>query len=162
MSVTNIFTANTRAKASEVNQNFQDITSNPSRIDWTWTSYTPTWTSFSGSPSIGNGTMVGRYIKIGRLVTFNFGLIVGSTTTFGTGTWTFTLPIVSVTTTDQTGVAYYLDANGNHHTGNIRLTAASSFSLTPHALSNYVQATVPFTWATADQLQVSISYESAS
>jgi hypothetical protein len=46
-----------------------------------WTAYTPTWTSDSGSPSIGNGTLVGRYKQLGKTVFFNLKLTYGSTTT---------------------------------------------------------------------------------
>lgn len=57
-----------------------------------WISYTPTWSAQSTAPSLGNGSLIGRYMKIGRTVYVFIRLTVGSTTTFGTGSWSFSLP----------------------------------------------------------------------
>ncbi|MEU0831304.1 hypothetical protein [Streptomyces sp. NPDC005969] len=57
-----------------------------------WTTYTPTWTAATTNPSIGNGTLTGRYMKVGRTVTVSLLLIPGSTTTLGSGVYLFGLP----------------------------------------------------------------------
>jgi hypothetical protein len=57
-----------------------------------WTSYTPTWTAATTNPVLGNGTLVGRYMKIGRTVQYHINLIPGSTTTFGAGGYSFDIP----------------------------------------------------------------------
>ena len=58
------------------------------------TAYTPTWAVISGTaPTLGNGTLVGNYNRVGDLVYFNVVLTFGSTTTAGSGTYTFTLPV---------------------------------------------------------------------
>lgn len=58
-----------------------------------WTTYTPAWAAAGGSPAIGNGTLAGRYLKIGKLVFLRIELIGGSTTNWSTGViWTFSLP----------------------------------------------------------------------
>lgn len=46
-----------------------------------WNSYTPTWGL--GITSIGNGTLDGRYIQVGKLVMFRVHLVGGSTTSWG-------------------------------------------------------------------------------
>ncbi|MGW7239743.1 hypothetical protein [Streptomyces sp. NPDC054804] len=57
-----------------------------------WTSYTPTFGSSGTAPALGNGTLVGQYMKIGRTVVVSLVLTVGSTTTFGSGNLNFSLP----------------------------------------------------------------------
>lgn len=57
-----------------------------------WTSYTPTWTALSTNPTLGNGTLTGKYIQLGKIVMFRISIVFGSTTTVGNGTWSLTLP----------------------------------------------------------------------
>lgn len=59
-----------------------------------WISAAPTWGCLAGTPTIGNGTLVGHYRREGKTVMFSILLTVGSTTTFGTAgnAWTFTIP----------------------------------------------------------------------
>lgn len=64
-----------------------------------WTAYTPTWTAATTNPVLGNGTIVGRYIKVGRTVTFTAQLTIGSTSTFGTGNQQIGLPVATATVT---------------------------------------------------------------
>lgn len=66
------------------------------KVPGAWTSYTPTWTtSGTPGPSVGNGTLTGRYQRIGRTITYHINLIAGSTTAFGTGTCSFALPVAA-------------------------------------------------------------------
>jgi hypothetical protein len=60
-----------------------------------WTSYTPTWTGSTTNPSLGNGTLSAAYIQIGKTVHFRINLTMGTTTTYGSGIWRFTLPVAS-------------------------------------------------------------------
>ena len=57
----------------------------------TGTAFTPTWTASTTNPAIGNGTISARWFKIGNLIFFRIKVTAGSTTTFGTGSYTFTL-----------------------------------------------------------------------
>ncbi|GGZ28390.1 hypothetical protein GCM10010387_22300 [Streptomyces inusitatus] len=63
-----------------------------------WTSYTPTWTGATTNPAIGNGTLVGRHMKIGRTCHVHARLIVGSSTTFGSGNLSLGLPFTAAGT----------------------------------------------------------------
>lgn len=72
----------------------------PYQLDQAWQTWTPTWSTSTGShtPSIGNGVYTCRYFQMGKLVTIIFQVVFGSTTNFGssvTGSdnWTFTLPV---------------------------------------------------------------------
>src|SRR5881409_1184368 len=57
-----------------------------------WTTYTPTWTSSGTAPALGNGTITGRYMKIGRTVICHINMTSGSTSTYGTGNYNWSLP----------------------------------------------------------------------
>ncbi|MFJ3704869.1 MULTISPECIES: hypothetical protein [Streptomyces] len=60
-----------------------------------WASYTPTWTASTTNPTLGNGTLVGRYLKVGRTVTLTAQLTIGSTTTLGSGNQALGLPAMT-------------------------------------------------------------------
>lgn len=55
--------------------------------------YAPVWASTGSAPSLGNGTISAAYTRKGSIVTGWIELSFGSTTTPGTGVWTFTLPV---------------------------------------------------------------------
>ena len=60
-----------------------------------WNAYTTTWGAQVTAPSLGNGILDARYTQRGKTVTFSIELTTGSTTTYGTGIYTFTLPVAS-------------------------------------------------------------------
>ena len=62
-----------------------------------WISYTPTWTMKVGTdPSIGNGTIVGKYRRIGDSMEVSIAVQAGTTTTYGSNNgndrYLFSLP----------------------------------------------------------------------
>lgn len=66
-----------------------------------WTAYTPTWTGTTSNPAVGNGSITGAYLQIGKWVQFRIQVTFGSTTTFGTGGLQFSLPVTPVGTVQQ-------------------------------------------------------------
>lgn len=58
-----------------------------------WAEYTPTWEASSTDPDIGNGDLVGRWMQVGTTVDFMIRIVAGSTTTFGSGSYDFGLPV---------------------------------------------------------------------
>lgn len=58
-----------------------------------WGTFTPEWTAGTTNPSIGNGSIVGRYMQIGTTIFFSTMLTIGSTTNLGSGTYSFGLPL---------------------------------------------------------------------
>ena len=60
-----------------------------------WIAYTPTWTATTTNPTIGNGTIDGAYQKVGRMVSYRARILVGSTTTVGTGTYFVSAPFAT-------------------------------------------------------------------
>lgn len=131
-----------------------------------WTSYTPTWAGTS-NPAIGNGTLSGKYLLAGKLVMFRVVITMGSTTTYGTGEWTLTLPYSATTAVNGpafNGVARDVSASASYlvigelsgaSTLRMRITGGASGVLTS------LTATAPFTWANTDTLLVSGVYEAA-
>lgn len=58
-----------------------------------WTAYTPNLTATVANPNIGNGTITGRYRQSGKTVHFVIDILIGSTTTRGSGFWQVSLPV---------------------------------------------------------------------
>jgi hypothetical protein len=119
-----------------------------------WTSYTPTWTT----GTVGNGTLVGRYLQAGSLCHFSVRLTFGSTTTSSSTGWTFSLPVTSAG--DAAASAFILNSGVTNYTGVAKITAAATnFNIVTHASAFAIGYTEPFTWGTGDYLIVSGTYE---
>ena len=132
-----------------------------------WTAYTPTWTAATTNPAIGNGSVTGLYMKVGRTTHVHVEMTAGTTTTYGAGQWSFSLPFTSTTTPGiRIGVA---QASGSiraagHTTVNNSATAFSLWFPATTAVSNLSAgtATVPFTWASTNILRCTLTYEAGS
>lgn len=135
-----------------------------------WLPYTPVWTSAGTQPTLGNGTLTGFYIKMGRTIHFRISLLMGSTTTFGTGDYTLSLPFtVSSNTALKTpvGLGYTEQAGiqGIQLFGRLdNLTTVAIFG--PNGVADTraagVNSTKPFTYAANDFIRVAGTYESAT
>jgi hypothetical protein len=130
----------------------------------TWTSYSPSWTATTSNPSIGNGTITGRYAQTASLVWVNIKMTAGSTTTFGTGLWRFSLPVTPTvdellpSTVSDNSTSFRYNA-----TTRIILSSTSGDNMRIHVDGGYsgVSATAPYTWASGDFLIISGSYMAA-
>lgn len=127
-----------------------------------WQSFSPTWTGSGSNPAIENGAITGSYTLIGKTCFFQINVVMGSTTTYGTGTWSFSLPIAEQAVNDVvTGgnvVLAYDSSVTTHFPGFIRLSGSQKCAAMTTAGVVFTSA-VPFTWATSDQLGISGSYE---
>ena len=113
------------------------------------------WTpTFNGTgSSLGDGTLTGRYVINGNVLTFSITLTIGSTTTVGSGAG-FTLPTIPAFTMPFVGMA--IDSStGTHYT---LQTYSTSSSVVVANGANYMSSTVPFTWATGDTLRITGAY----
>jgi hypothetical protein len=131
-----------------------------------WTAYTPTWTA-STNPALGNGTLTGRSMKIGRNVLCQIILTTGSTTTYGSGQYSFGLPsalassgVDSLGTTRLTAGATYI-GQCFAASGASVCTAAFPNTATPAQGAN-MTGTAPATLAAGHSLRLSLFYESAT
>lgn len=129
-------------------------------------SYTVSWTSTGTQPSIGNGTLLGRYTLHGRAVHLNIQMTAGSSTSFGSGNWRFTAPLLSANNNMKFfGLAYARKVNVSSHTFFCQLEPGSNdlyyFHTTSPTGSNVINLTptVPFTWAANDILFLDLWYE---
>lgn len=127
----------------------------------TWASYTPTWTATGTAPSIGNGTLTGWYIKAGNLCHCALMWQPGSTTTFGTGSYKWSLPVAA--TQVAMGSCRGYDASpATVLMGFAAINAGSGtvevYSATASAPALWAQ-TAPITWASGDYLHLSVTYQ---
>lgn len=58
-----------------------------------WTTYTPVWSGSSSNPSLVNGTISGWYLRVRHFIAVRILLTAGSSTTFGSGAYSFSLPV---------------------------------------------------------------------
>jgi hypothetical protein len=136
---------------------------------WVWQSYSPSWTG--GAPAIGNGTIVGKYSQVGKTVFYRIIVTMGSTTTYGAGTWAFSLPVTSTEGTTgfpPTGTyAAYDNSAGNNYWGGIGFASTTTVAGLINSISTAGQwggtlgTTTPFTWAQSDILYIKGFYEAA-
>ena len=136
-----------------------------SQIGGSWSTYTPTWASTGTQPVIGNGTLAGRYKQQGKVVHYEVLMIAGTTTTFGTGTWTFSLPVTGRTpaTFRPMGTLRMVDVSATavyngFLTSNDGATVAANTSASPGASVNSV---TPYAWANTDYAYLAGTYEAA-
>lgn len=130
--------------------------------------YSPTWgiTCTVGPctvPAIGNGTLTGRYLQIGRMVWVDITFLIGSTSVQPTGTtffYTFTLPVAAVDTTAQVGGTAVVLDNGTRYWHLIPTLTTTSTILLNMIDNSSLQAspTVPMTWTTNDRAAISMWY----
>jgi len=124
-----------------------------------WQDWTPTWTS-STPPSLGNGTLVGRYKLLDAktlLVRLNF--VRGSTSTNGSGTYSFTGLPFTLAARDQwltggmvdAGSAYFVISGRCGSSG----TAISDVVIADGTGSRVWTGTMPVTLATNDEIVLS-------
>ena len=135
-----------------------------------WQSHTVSWTAATTNPSIGNGTLTGRYIVIGKLCTYVLGLVMGTTTTYGSGNWAFSLPInaVNIAGINFYGVAHLRKVGTANYERIAQISPSLSATVintftdpTPGSNSSNISATVPFTWGNGSTLNFEITYEIA-
>ena len=117
------------------------------------TSYTPTWSADSVNPAIGNGTLTGSYQRIGNIVNYVIALTTGTTTTYGTGAWFFSLPFAPIVS-GSTGTATINLIS----MGQTTPTIASNSNIYVLTSSGKVSSTVPITWNSGETLYISGSY----
>lgn len=78
-----------------------------------WDTYSPSWTSSATQPTLGNGTITGGYRAVGTTLHLRGELIVGSTSTVGTGHLRVSLPsgVTAVAAQAQSCSARWYDAS---------------------------------------------------
>ena len=141
-----------------------------------WTTYTPTWIAEGGggtNPTIGNGSLTGRYLKIGRTVDWVIQLSWGSTSAAGGGggseNWMFGLPASPATGFTYRNASFDMFDNSTslHYSGRgVYNTGSGGVVKTIVSdradLSGIWDSTLPVIFAAGDILYGSGRYEAAA
>lgn len=123
-----------------------------------WVSFTPSWRTEAGLVGIGNGSILGKYRRVGQTVDVKVSVVFGSTTIFtGTG-WSFSFPSGTPTSLIpnfvllSSGATTFLGIpmlTGNY---NVEVRAPTS---TTNARLVPLSATSPGTWAAGNWIYLS-------
>ncbi len=147
-----------------------------------WTSYTPTLTALTTSPTLGSGSAVaGYYQRIGRRVTGYASIYFGSSgVSPGVGGYGLLLPVEPVNRPQAIGNGFLFDFDDSLRFVVAALAVAPGIwaSSTSKAVilvtniggegfgsipaKNPVGADVPFTWEENDQIVLNFDYEAAA
>lgn len=146
--------------AAELNEQVRD---NLLHLSGEWTTYTPAWTNAgTPAPSVGNGSLVGRYLQTGRQVQLTIYLTIGSTTNLGSTGWRFGLPpgvapaggnwqAVGSGIVSQTGIQYGLITSWVTSTGGALVAVTSA--------GTRLGQNGPGTWAAGSTLSLQATLE---
>lgn len=118
-----------------------------------WVDYTPIWTSSGTQPSIGNGALVGKWRRVGDSMEVTIVAVFGTTTTFGTGTYNFSLPsgyTFNGTAAQTLGPARLFYSA--HNSGLSWLSSTTTLGVLVPA--GFVGQTVPVTWASGNEIDI--------
>ena len=136
-----------------------------------WTTYTPTWTASITNPVLGNGTVFGRYKQRGKTIDVRILLILGSTTTIGSGVYFLSLPVDASdgntggmishgwVIDSSTGAYYHIFCDSGDAVSKITMRSIVTNS-TFGTLDN-VTSTTPMTFTNSDVINIAFSYEVA-
>ncbi|MFI8104698.1 hypothetical protein [Streptomyces sp. NPDC086023] len=140
-------------------------------ISGIWTPYTTTWTGSVSNPAIGNGTMEAEYALCGGVCFVRVSVEMGSTTTYGSGQYKWTLPFqaatLATTKLGYIGSAYCTDAGVAYYAGITRAIGGESFmiAISPTTSTGSTPAewnpVRPFTFASGDAINLFLAYKPA-
>ena len=124
-------------------------------------SFSVAWSSTGTQPTIGNGSLSGTYSREGQMCTVNISLIIGSTTTFGTGQYRFSLPFTNAAGNRSIGQLNYYDQSvSKSYAGVCSSDSGSALINTLVAGANVYPMDLnnPVTLATSDRIDLTITY----
>lgn len=125
-----------------------------------WTTFTPTWGGTVTNPALGNATVTASYKQLDANTLFiSIGITMGSTTTYGSGNWFFSVSGFSMVSSPL-----------NYGSGIITDASVAAYACTPAiigtnriyvysgtgAAQSLIGPTAPFTWTTGDVLRFSV------
>jgi hypothetical protein len=121
------------------------------------TSGTPTWVGSSSNPAIGNGTLTYAIYQAEGMAFLTMKMTAGSTTTFGTGNWTFLGFGVNATYTVLG--TWLAKIGGTYFSGASRILAGTAeVKGYGYNSANEFNPTFPGSWASGDELTITIAY----
>jgi hypothetical protein len=124
-----------------------------------WITFTPSRSNIT----VGNGTEVARYQKIGKTTNVFYQLTLGSTSSIG-NTPSISTPSTSAQSVFYSGFVMMQDTGNTSYFGAVLIISGTAYPQAQVASGTYtnaanVTATVPFTWGNTDVLVMQFSYE---
>lgn len=130
-----------------------------------WTAFTPTWTATTTNPTLGNGTLTGAYVQIGKTVHYRIRVRFGSTSIRGSGSYRFTLPVTATAIHtgggDFMGYAVLYDDSAGSRWGRHVYSFSNSIIGFGSEVSSSVTDSSPALWGSPDGFSISGTYEAA-
>ena len=123
-----------------------------------WVAFTPAFTGFS----LGNGTATGRYKKIGKTVMVSCIVTIGSTSSFGASfNFEYTnLPAPIDNRAELSNVSIRdVSTAINYPCTKIFKQIVCYYTTGTYLGNSNITSTVPFTWASGDQIYINLLYE---
>lgn len=134
--------------------------------DTHWWTYAPGWWSSATQPSIGNGSITGKFLRSGRECSVHIALIAGSTTTYGSGQYYFSTPSAMSSPPHSSivtlGTAWAINQGNYYMTGVVNMQGTMVSVFLPASLTNTNSgqwgATTPWVFKNTDQMSVYFRY----
>jgi hypothetical protein len=121
--------------------------------------FTPAWTASTTNPTIGNGTLAGRYNKDGKAIDAFVELVIGSTTSAGTGNYAFAMPFQAAAGMAYTGAVWLFRNGVTFRTGTALITSGATTALIYFdGVAGQFGSGTPYALATGDVVRFSIRY----
>lgn len=124
-----------------------------------WMSYIPAWTASVSNPAIGNGTIVGKYKLVGKTCHFYIIITMGTTTTYGSGYWSVTLPTPAAAEFQIVNAQVRDASAGNEKAASARLDLTKVLRI--HLGDGAWVDSATIAWTSQDVLMVGGTYEAA-
>jgi hypothetical protein len=125
------------------------------------TDFVPTWTSSGTVPAVGNGIIRGSFSRVGTMITFTSELVLGSTSTIGTGSYEMSLPVAARSGRRWALSVVAIDVSAAQAYAGSAMVNGGSSTVTMVIGSGQWSASAPFVPAVGDTFAVSGSYEAA-
>jgi hypothetical protein len=125
----------------------------------TMIAYTPAWTGSVSNPAIGNGSIVGSWQQLGATVTYTIVIVMGSSTTYGSGTYSFSLPSSQANNGAVHGSVLLFESGVATLLGVALYQTATTVNVFNHGnAASGITPTVPFTFGTSDAIRITGTY----
>lgn len=130
-----------------------------------WTTYTPVWTASTTNPVLGNGTLTGAWVQFGKTVHFRATLTPGSTTTYGAGAYSISIPTTPAAF-EQLCTLVFAKSTTNIFSGVGRISASTATVTRSLFVQNVATAagwtpTVPAVLASGNVVTITGTYQTS-
>jgi hypothetical protein len=129
-----------------------------------WGGAASTWVPTLQNMTLGNGTVTGEYVQVGKIVTCFFRFVLGSTSAVSSFPG-FSLPVTARNSRWMSANVHFLDSGTAEYSawiwGNGNATTGTIYYLGTNNVFTAVSATAPFTWTTSDAITSVVTYEVA-